>query len=95
MNSANLNSKGSKDDKLIEICKELKGDYYLSGPAAKNYINPQKFKDEKIILDYIDYEYPEYNQMHKPFNHFVTILDLIFNCGDNSPYYIWGWREDL
>ena len=95
INSASLNTKGSKDDKLIEICKELKGGYYLSGPAAKNYINPQKFKDEKIVLDYIDYKYPEYNQLYKPFSHFVTILDLIFNCGDKSPYYIWGWREDL
>ena len=95
INSLDLNCKGEKDDKVINICKKLDADYYLSGPAAKNYINPQKFKDEKIVLDYIDYEYPEYNQMHKPFSHFVTILDLIFNCGDKSPYYIWGWREDL
>lgn len=95
INSTSLNTKGSKDDKLIEICKKLNADYYLSGPSAQNYINPQKFKEEKIMLDYIEYEYPEYNQLHKPFNHFVTILDLIFNCGDKSPYYIWGWREDL
>ena len=95
MNSAGLNTKGSKDDKLIEICKKLGADYYLSGPAAKDYINPKKFKDENIILDYIEYKYPEYNQLYKTFNHFVTILDLIFNCGDNSAYYIWGWREDL
>lgn len=95
INSLDLNSKGKKDDKIIDICKKLNADYYLSGPAAKSYIDPQKFKDEKITLSYIDYEYPEYNQLHKPFNHFVTILDLIFNCGDKSPYYIWRWREDL
>lgn len=95
INSLDLNSKGKKDDKAIDICKKLNADYFLSGPAARNYMDPRKFKDEKIILDYIKYEYPEYNQLHKPFNHFVTILDLIFNCGDKSPYYIWGWREDL
>jgi len=95
INSLDLNSKGKKEDKEIDICKKLNADYFLSGPAARNYIDPRKFKDEKIILDYIKYEYPEYDQLHKPFNHFVTILDLIFNCGDKSPYYIWGWREDL
>ena len=58
-------------------------------------ITSETFKDEKIVLNYTKYEYPEYNQLHKPFYHFVTILDLIFNCGDNSPYYIWGWRKDL
>ena len=95
INSLDLNSKGRKDDKIIDMCKKLNADYYLSGPAARNYIDSQKFKDEKIILDYIKYEYPEYNQLHKPFNHFVTILDLIFNCGDSSSYYIWGWRGSL
>ena len=95
INSLDLDYKGKKDDMIIDVCKKLNADYFLSGPAAKNYINPQKFKDEKIVLNYTKYEYPEYNQLHKPFYHFVTILDLIFNCGDNSPYYIWGWRKDL
>ena len=38
VNSKDLNTTGTKDDKLIEIVKALKGDYYLSGPAAKDYI---------------------------------------------------------
>jgi hypothetical protein len=39
------------------------------------------------------YEYPRYKQIYEPFNHYVTILDLIFNCGPDASYYIWGWRE--
>lgn len=93
INSAELNTSGTKDDKLIEICKKVNADYYLSGPAARDYIVPQKFIDNNIILDYIDYQYPEYQQLHQPFNNFVTILDLIFNCGQEAPYYIWDWRE--
>ncbi len=92
--STDLDIEGKKDDRLIDICKKLNADYYLSGPAAKNYIIPSKFQNEKIILDYIEYEYPKYNQLHKPFNHYVTILDLIFNCGPDAAYFIWGWRED-
>lgn len=94
VNSKDINTTGTKDDKLIEICKKVKGDVYLSGPAAKDYIIEQKFIDNGIKLEYINYEYPRYKQQYKPFNHFVTILDLIFNVGDKAPYYIWGWRKD-
>ncbi len=89
INSLDLNCK-RKNDKVIDICKKLSAGYYLSDPSGKDYINPQKFKDEKIVLDHIDYEYPKYIQLYKPFIHFVTILDLIFSYGKNSPYYIWG-----
>ncbi|NLB88834.1 MAG: WbqC family protein, partial [Syntrophomonadaceae bacterium] len=67
---------------------------YLSGPSAKNYIIPEKFAEAGIVLEYIKYEYPRYKQLYEPFNHYVSILDLLFNCGPDAPYYIWGWRED-
>lgn len=94
VNSKDLNTVGTKDDKLIEICKKLNGDYYLSGPAAKNYIVNEKFENNNIQLDYAEYEYPIYKQVFEPFNHNVTILDLLFNCGENASYYIWGWKND-
>lgn len=93
VNSLDLKVKGIKDERIIEICKKLKATHYLSGPAAKNYIVPQRFKDADIELDYIKYEYPKYKQLYEPFNHYVTILDLLFNCGSDASYYIWGWKE--
>jgi hypothetical protein len=68
----------------------LKGEYYLSGPAAKDYILPEKFAQNNIELQYIKYDYPEYKQVYEPFNHYVTVLDVIFNCGSDAPYYIWN-----
>lgn len=53
VNSKELETKGAKDDKLIEICKLLDATTYLSGPAAKDYIDINKFKREKIGLEYI------------------------------------------
>lgn len=92
--STALNVTGIKDDRLIGILKKLNATHYLSGPAARNYIIPEKFKKEGIELEYIRYEYPRYKQLYEPFNHYITVLDLMFNCGPDSPYYIWGWRED-
>ncbi len=93
INSVDLNINGIKDDRIIEICKKLNATHYLSSPAAKDYIVPEKFERANIKLEYINYEYPKYKQLHEPYNQFVTILDLLFNCGHNSPYYIWGWRK--
>ena len=88
VNSKDLNTTGAKDDKLIEIVKTLKGDYYLSGPAAKDYIVNEKFKKNKIKLAYIKYGYPEYPQINGEFNHFVTVLDVLFNTGKEAVNYI-------
>ena len=47
---------------------------------------PVKWKDYS--------NYPEYPQAHPPFDHGVTILDLLFNVGPEAPRYIWGWRDE-
>lgn len=93
VNSCDLSATGVKDDRIIEICKELGATHYLSGPAAQNYIHPEKFTAHNIQLEYIQYQYPGYSQVYQPFSHQVTVLDLIFNCGPRSAFYIWGWRE--
>lgn len=88
MNSAEMDTSGTKDDKLLEICQKVGATYYLSGPAAKNYIDDDKFKNANITLEYMDYSYPEYPQLHGDFNHYVSVLDLIFNCGNSAKSYI-------
>jgi hypothetical protein len=91
VNSKNLKAPGKKDTRVINICKEIGADYYLSGPAAKDYIDKEKFEKADIKLEYKKYGgYPEYKQLWDGFTHYVSIIDLIFNCGEKSPYYIWG-----
>ena len=93
-NSEDFNVQGRKDDKIIELCKTIGAKKYITGPAAKAYINENKFEISGIELEYKNYSgYPEYEQLWNGFNHFVSIIDTIFNCGDKSPYYIWGWRD--
>ena len=83
-----------KTDRLIEICQQIGTTTYLSGPKARAYIDEGKFHAAGIDLVYKEYSgYPEYPQLFPPFEHGVTILDLLFNCGPAAPEYIWGWRE--
>jgi hypothetical protein len=94
LNSMDIQSSGRKEDKLIDICHRIEADVYVSGPSAKRYINENKFLTSSITLLYHDYSgYPEYPQLWGGFNHNVSIIDLLFNCGEESAYYIWGWRD--
>ena len=74
--------KEGKTERLVGLCQSAGGTYYLSGPAAKDYIVDQLFQEAGIELKYMDYSgYPKYPQLHSPFEHGVSILDLLFNTG--------------
>jgi len=79
----------SSTGKLIDLCKQVGADEYLSGPSAKDYLEEKLFEEEDIKINYIDYSsYPEYNQLSTPFEHHVSIIDLIFNVGPSVPKYM-------
>lgn len=74
-----------KTERLVDLVQKAGGTEYLSGPAAKDYIKAEFFEKANIKLSWMDYsEYPEYPQLCIPFEHGVSVLDLIFNCGPES-----------
>lgn len=84
---------GVKHEKLLSLVQAAKADVYVSGPAAKDYIVMGDYEDAGIHLVWKDYSgYPVYSQMSTLFTHQVSILDLLFNTGEEAPDYIWGWR---
>ena len=92
--SSDLKVEGVKDERLLNICKEVNATEYISGPAAKAYINPELFKKNDIKLSYIVYKYNEYPQLYNDFDHNVSILDLLFNCGPDSAKYIFEGQKE-
>lgn len=85
---------GRRTEKLVELVSRAHGTHYLSGPSARDYIEPGMFAAHGIELEYKDYgDYPAYPQPHPPFEHAVSILDLIFNTGPDAPEFIWGHRR--
>ncbi len=79
---------GAKESRVLDILKKAGATTYLSGPSGRNYINAEKFAMAGIDLEYKVYEYEEYAQLSKPFEPFVTVLDLMFSCGDSSYKYL-------
>ena len=78
-----------KTKRLVDICKLSGANSYVSGPAAKSYLDENLFNNEGIDVSYIDYsDYREYHQGFGKFTHNVTVLDLIFNEGPNEMKYM-------
>jgi len=79
---------GAKDEKLVNICKSIKADKYLSPIGAAPYIektNPGgNFSLNNIKLFYHNYLHPQYEQQYKPFISHLSIIDLLFNYGFND-----------
>lgn len=74
-----------KTERLADLCQQAGGTEYTSGPAAKDYIEEHCFSERGIRLNWFDYSgYPEYPQLWGEFEHGVSILDLLFNCGKDS-----------
>ena len=82
ISSKEFKLKGDKTEKLLNICKELNADNYITGSAAKNYINSDLFESNSININYLNYnDFKEYKQNWNGFDHNVSILDMFFNLG--------------
>lgn len=78
-----------KTERLVDLCVQAGATEYISGPAARDYVDEQGFEEQGLALTWFDYDgYPEYPQLWGDFVHGVTILDLLFNCGTNSAQYM-------
>jgi hypothetical protein len=78
-------------EKLISICKSLRADTYITGPAGLNYLDKDSFADKEIRIDVMDYGcYEAYRQGHGAFTSNVSILDLLANVGVQAKSHLLG-----
>jgi hypothetical protein len=83
----------TKANRVLELLKRVGASVYLSGPAAKSYLTDSMLAVEDIQLEWMSYEgYPTYSQLYPPFEHAVSIIDLIFNTGPYAASYMLAKR---
>lgn len=76
---------GSKSERLLSICLAANATHYLSGPSAKEYLDEELFARHGVTVEWMDYAgYPAYCQLHGTFEPAVSVLDLLFNMGEQS-----------
>jgi hypothetical protein len=78
-----------KTERVVRLCQSRSATRYLSGPAAKHYVDDTLFEKAGITLEYMDYAgYPPYKQLHAAYDPAVSVLDLLFNTGPEAPRYM-------
>lgn len=82
-----------KTERLVDLCRQAGATVYVSGPSARGYLDESLFDAAGIEVQWMKYgPYPEYAQLWGPFVHEVSVLDLLFNCGDEAPRYLMNGR---
>lgn len=78
-----------KTERLVSLCQQAGATDYISGPAAKDYLDEAMFNKQNIQVSWFDYSgYQAYPQLWGTFEHGVSVLDLLFNCGKQSNQYL-------
>lgn len=83
--SSDYTLEGDRTDKLLNLCLQAGATEYLSGPAARDYLDESRFADAQVAVRWFDYPaYPPYAQLWGEFVHGVTVLDVLFHCGPDA-----------
>jgi hypothetical protein len=68
--------------RLVDLCVQASATDYVSGPAAREYLETEQFYDKKITVSWMDYSgLAAYGQLYPPFDGAVSILDAICHLG--------------
>ena len=73
-----------RTQRIIDICKKLNADVYLSGISGKEYLDTTLFKKNNIKLEYQNYVPREYKQLWGKFIPNLSVVDLLFNLGEKA-----------
>ncbi|MDB5895997.1 MAG: hypothetical protein JWQ88_3528 [Rhodoferax sp.] len=85
VDSSELVLEGDRSERVAGICSQLEATRYISGPAARSYLDESVFTARSIAVEWFDYgDYPTYRQLWGEFNHQVSIVDLLVHCGQES-----------
>lgn len=79
--SSDLNSGGVGYERIINICKDVGAEVYLSGQGGHNYMNLKRFEEEGIDVEFQDFRHPIYHQMFPGFEPNMSAIDKLFCTG--------------
>lgn len=75
---------GDRNERLLNLCRHFGATRYLSGDAARAYLDAERFAAAGIEVVWHDYRHPTYPQLHGEFAPYLSALDLLLNMGKRS-----------
>lgn len=85
LRSSEMNGVGSKADLLASLCHQIDASAYISPPGSKEYLDESDaFEKVGVPVQYFEFKHPIYPQLFGEFLPYMSIIDMLFNCGDRS-----------
>ena len=84
MRSSEIDVGGSRTQRLVDLCRYVGTDIYVTGLGALKYLDHEQFEANSISVRYMDYKLTPYLQLFGDFTPYVSILDAIANCGKHA-----------
>ena len=91
--SSALDVGGERSERLVNICRHFGASRYLSGDAARSYLDSPLFERSGLRVEWQQYTHPVYPQLHGDFVSHLSALDLLLNCGDEAALIAFGSRQ--
>jgi WbqC-like protein family len=84
--SSSTQETGKRSELLVNLCRHFGAKVYVSplGSAAYLLADVGRFNKAEVEVFFQHYEHPQYSQMFPPFQSHASVLDLIFNEGENA-----------
>lgn len=95
MLASELDARGSRTERLVDVLKKVNANIYLSGPTASAYLDVPLLRDNAIEVEYKSYDYDPYPQAYGKFAATVSVLDLLFNTGPDARKYLKSRTADV
>jgi hypothetical protein len=75
---------GAKSELVLDMCLALGATRYIFGALGRDYADTAAFAAAGVEPLVQEYRHPTYPQLHGAFEPYMSIVDLLFNCGDES-----------
>jgi len=85
LRSSQMYGSGAKADLLACLCKDVGATEYVSVYGSKGYLDESSaFEQIGVPVRYFNYWHPEYPQLFGEFVPYMSVIDILFNCGEKS-----------
>jgi hypothetical protein len=82
--ASEIGVEGERNQRLLNLCHHFQATRYLSGDAARDYLDVAQFAAAGIDVNWHSYEHPIYPQLHGEFVPYLSVLDLLLNAGPDA-----------
>jgi hypothetical protein len=91
--ASDLGIGGGQSERLVSLCRHFGASTYLSGAAARDYLDVPLFAAQGIDVRWQEFVHPTYRPLHGAVVPYLSALDVVLNEGEGAAALLEGARR--